>query len=82
MFEKIAQMFNTDLTTLYRSIGIGGTSTGVGYIVQVETIGWNLHGNLINLCWAILTCIIMTLVSLSITKIYRKIEKHFDKKKK
>lgn len=81
MLDKIAQMFNTDLTTLYKSMGIGGTSTGVGYVIQAERVGWNFHGNLINLCWAVLTCIILTMVSLSITKLYRKIERHYDKKK-
>lgn len=82
MFEKLANMFGTDLSTLYKSIGIGGTSTGVGYVVQAEKVGWEVQANLIDLAWAVLTCIILTMVSLFISKCYRKIEKYFDEKKK
>lgn len=82
MFEKLANMFGTDLSTLYKSMGIGGTSTGVGYVVQAEKVGWNVQANLVDMAWAVLTCIILTMVSLFISKCYRKIEKHFDEKKK
>lgn len=81
IINKIAEMLNTDLQTLGKSLGIGGTSTGVGYLVQAEKVNWNIQANLVDLVWAVLTCIILTLVSLFITKCYKKLESYFAKKK-
>lgn len=81
MFNKIAEVLGTDLPTLYKSIFTGSTSTGVGYLATAVNNNWNIELHLIDIFWALITCILLTLVSLLITDCYKTLKKKFFSKK-
>lgn len=82
MIDRIANMFNVDLNTLYKSLGISGTSTGGVYIARAQSMNWEFQANIVDLVWAVVTCIVLTVISLLVTKLCRKIEKVLSKPKK
>lgn len=82
LFQKAADMLNTDIQTLYRSVFIGTTSTGAVEVVKVANTGWNLSGRSIDLVWAILTCIILTAISFIVTECLKQIKKNIVDRRK
>jgi hypothetical protein len=81
LFQKIAQMLNTDLSTLYKSVTVGSTSTAVGAVAKAANQGWETQIHLIDIFWALLTCVLLTLTSLLITDLYKTIKKRICKNK-
>lgn len=82
IFQKIAEMLSTDIQTLYKSFLVGSTSTGAGAVAKAANTGWNLEVRGMDLCWALITCIILTLVSLFITDLYKTVKKRICNNKK
>jgi len=74
MLKHIADMLGTDSSTLGKSMFSGGTSTGVGiYITQLQ-LEWQFDINIVNIFWALVTCVLMTFVSLLITDCYKSVK--------
>lgn len=82
LFKKISEMLSTDIQTLYKSFILGTTSTGAVEVAKVANSGWELQSKSIDLCWAIVTCIILTLVSLFVTECYKSIKKKVIERRK
>jgi hypothetical protein len=81
MFERIANMLNTDTSTLWKSLFSGSTSTGAGIYITNTSLNWQFEANFINIAWALLTCILMTMVSLFITDCYKGIKAKIKEKR-
>lgn len=82
LFKKISEMLSTDIQTLYKSVILGTTSTGAVEVAKVANSGWEIQSKSIDLCWAIITCIILTLVSLFVTECYKSIKKKVIERRK
>ena len=81
MFERIANMLNTDTSTLWKSLFSGSTSTGAGIYITQLNLNWEFSLNVVNVFWALITCILMTLISLTITDCYKSIKKRIIEKR-
>ncbi len=74
--KPLANLFEVDISTMWKSIFSGTSSTGLGiYIARINNINWNFELNMISLCWGVLSAIILTLVSLSVSDLYKFIKK-------
>lgn len=81
MLRQIAEMLGTDPNTLGKSMFSGSTSTGAGiYITQMQ-LEWQFDVNIVNIFWALVTCVLMTLVSLFITDCYKSVRGKIRKRK-
>lgn len=81
MLNKISEMLGTDPSTLGKSLFSGGTSTGAGiYITQIQ-LEWQFDVNIVNVAWALVTCILMTMVSLFITDCYKETKNRIKRRK-
>lgn len=81
MFDKLAGMLGTDTTTLYKSLFSGSTSTGAGIYITKISLDWQFDVNFVNVFWALITCVLMTLVSLTITDCYKSVKKRIIEKR-
>ena len=75
--KPLANFFGVDISTMWKSIFSGTSSTGVGiYIAKINNISWNFDINMISLFWGVVSCIVLTLVSLLVSDIYKSIKKY------
>ena len=81
IFNRIAEGLNTDTLTLFKSLFSGSTSTGAGIYMTNASLNWQFEMNFVNIIWALVTCILMTLVSLAITDTYKSIKKKIIEKR-
>lgn len=81
LFKPIADFFKVDITTMWRSIVSGTSSTGIGMYVADSSWNWQIQFNIISLTWAIVSCIILTLLSMFIQDCYKTVKKKIQDKK-
>lgn len=80
ILKPIAEKLGTDLQTMYKSIFSGTSSTGVGiYITNISNFSWEFQLNLISLFWGSISCIILTLLSLMVSDVYKYCKKRLNK---
>lgn len=81
LFRPIADFFKVDLGTMWRSVTAGTSSTGIGIYVADANWNWQFQFNIISLAWAIISCIVLTILSMFIQDCYRSVKKKIQSKK-
>lgn len=72
LMKPIAKAFGTDVDTMWKSIFSGTSSTGVGiYMADISSLNWQFELNLISLFWGSMTCIVLTMLSLLVSDLYK-----------
>ena len=80
LLRPLADHLGTDVNTMYKSIFSGTSSTGVGiYITNISNLNWEFQLNLISLFWGSISCIILTLLSLMVSDVYKYCKKRLNK---
>jgi hypothetical protein len=75
--KPLANFFGVDISTMWKSIFSGTSSTGVGiYIAKINNINWNFELNIVSLFWGAISAIILTLISLFVSDMYKSIKKY------
>lgn len=76
ILEPIAKLFGVDISTMWKSIFSGTSSTGVGiYIANIGGFDWQFQLNVVSLFWGALSCVVLTILSLLVSDIYKYIKK-------
>lgn len=76
ILRSLADKLGTDVQTMWKSIFSGTSSTGLGiYITNVSNFNWQFELNLVSLFWGALSCIVLTLLSLLVSDIYKFIKR-------
>ena len=82
LIRPIAEFFRVDISTMWRSLISGTSSTGIGIYVADASWNWRFEFNIISLFWATVSCIILTFLSMFIQDCYRYVKKKIQNKKK
>lgn len=81
LFKPIADFFKVDLGTMWRSVTAGTSSTGIGIYVADANWNWQFQFNIISLTWAIISCIVLTILSMFIQDCYKAVKKKIQDKR-
>lgn len=83
LLKPIADFFNVDISTMWRSVVSGTSSTGVGmYMTNISGWNWRFEMNLISLFWGVVSCIVLTILSMFVQDCYRHVRNKIQNKKK
>jgi len=81
LLKPIAEFFKVDISTMWRSVVSGTSSTGIGIYVADTNWNWKFEMNVVSLFWGILSCIILTILSMFIQDCYKSIRKKIQNKR-
>jgi hypothetical protein len=81
LLKPIADFFNVDIATMWRSVVSGTSSTGIGIYVADASWNWRFEFNMVSLFWATVSCIILTVLSMFVQDCYRSVKKKIQDKK-
>lgn len=83
VIQYIAHTLKTDVSTMWKSIFSGTSSTGAGfYLAKINGFDWQFELNIVSLFWGAVSCILLTLLSLFVSDLYKKyIRKRIIKRK-
>ena len=81
LFKPIADFFNVDLGTMWRSVTAGTSSTGIGIYIADASWNWRFEFNMVSLFWATVSCIILTVLSMFVQDCYKTVKKKIQDKK-
>ena len=77
LLRPIADFFKVDIGTMWRSVVSGTSSTGIGIYVADASWNWRFEFNMVSLCWATISCIVLTVLSMFVQDCYRCVKKKF-----
>lgn len=81
LLKPIADFFKVDISTMWRSIASGTSSTGIGMYVADASWNWRFEFNMISLFWATVSCILLTFLSMFIQDCYRSLKRKIQEKR-
>lgn len=83
IIQPIAKALGVDINTMWKSIASGTSSTGVGfYIANIHQFNWQYDVNIVSLAWAALSCVVLTMLSLLVSDLYKLAKKKLFNKDK
>lgn len=78
ILEPIAKYFGVDISTMWKSIASGTSSTGLGvYLTNASGFDFQFQLNIVSLFWGLISCILLTLVSLFVSDMYKLVKKKY-----
>lgn len=82
VLEIVSRALGTDVETMWKSIFSGTSSTGLGiYIANVSQLNWHFELNIVSLVWGAVSCVILTLLSLLVSDLYKLCKKRLKKER-
>jgi len=83
ILKPIANFFGVDISTMWKSIFSGTSSTGVGwYVANIHNFNWQFDVNFVSIVWAAISCVVLTVLSLMVSDLYKMIKKKIINRKK
>lgn len=76
VLQKLSEKLGYDTQTIWKSTLSGTSSTGLGiYITKISNFNWQFELNFVSLFWGAISCIILTILSLAVSDLYKYIKK-------